>query len=53
MSLKDKVIFMSGGLKAETLESLKRMNVIDILAKPFDIDRIMDNIVKATKNKGL
>jgi len=45
------VIFLSGELKKETLQVLKKMKVVDVLAKPFDIERIMKNITKVTQKK--
>jgi len=45
------VIFLSGELKTETLQALKKMSVVDVLTKPFDIERIMKNITKVTQKK--
>ena len=45
------VIFLSGELHKETLQVLKKMHIVDVLAKPFDIERIMKNILKVTQKK--
>jgi len=45
------VIFLSGELKTETLQALKKTKVVDVLTKPFDIERVMKNIIKITQKK--